>query len=63
YNSIHKRSSFSMVLYADSIVSKSEDLLFFFILKMSYNYFTLCFRYKNFDIISKVLYNIKGAGE
>jgi len=31
-----------MVFYGDYIVSKSEDLLLFFILKMSYNYFTLC---------------------
>jgi hypothetical protein len=30
YNSIHKRSSFSMVFDGDSIVSKSEDLLFFY---------------------------------
>jgi len=33
YNSIHKRSSFSMVFDGDSIVSKSEDLLFFLSLK------------------------------
>jgi len=30
YNSIHKRSSFSKVFDGDSIVSKSEDLLFFY---------------------------------
>ena len=30
YNSIHKSSSFSMVFNGDSIVSKSEELLFFY---------------------------------
>ena len=37
-----------MVFYGDYIVSKSEDLLLFFILKMSYNYFTLCAMWKEF---------------
>jgi hypothetical protein len=41
YNSIHKSSSFSMFFNGDSIVSKSEEVLFFYLENVLQLFYTM----------------------